>query len=81
MFTYAVMAVLEGFHHSISTRITVMMAVRCNSGEWEWDCVDVALEATGLWLIRKYLRRRQEIITDYVVGRPIYNMCSSVDRM
>ena len=75
------MAVFEGFHHRLSRRISGMVERRGDGGEWEWDPVDTELEVTGLCLMREYVQRWQSAIVEYVVGRPIYELCKGVDRM
>ena len=58
-----------------------MTVRRGNGREWEWVLVDVALEATGLWMMREYVRRRQAKIAEYIAGRPMYKQCTGVDRI
>ena len=43
--------------------------------------MDAALEATGVWLIREYIRRRKATIAEYIAGRPIYKICTVADLM
>ena len=52
-----------------------------NGGEWEWASVDAALEVTWICPIKEYVRRRKEKITYYVAGRPMYELCTSTERM
>ena len=40
-----------------------------------------ALEATGLWTIKEYIRRRQATIAEYITNRPIYELCMGAERM
>ena len=44
---------------------------RGNGGEWKWALAKTALEVTGIWTIREYMRRRQATIAEYDTGRPI----------
>ena len=57
------MKVLKGFHHSIKRWIARVTARKGNRGEWEWSSVDAALEVTGIWTIREYVRRQQAKIS------------------
>ena len=75
------MAVLEVFHHRIAIWITGMTENNGEGREWEWDLVDAALELTGIYLMREYLRRQQAKIAEYVAGRPIYELCTREERM
>ena len=66
------MTVLEGFYHDISRNIEGMTVRTGDNGELEWSSVDTALETTGIWEIRGYVRGRKAKIIKYVAGRPIY---------
>ena len=79
--TDATMTVLEDFHNRIARRIAGMMAQRGDGGEREWALVNVALEVTDIWPIRKYLQRRQAKRAEYVKGRTIYKLCTGPDRI
>ena len=81
VFRYAIVLVLEGFNHRIARRIVGIMERMREGGEWEWDSVEVALEAIGLWLMRYYMQRRKATIAKYVMGRINYNMCTGADKM
>ena len=75
------MTVLEGFHQMIARQIAGMTAWRGDGREWEWALVDVAVEVTGLWPIRDYVRRRSETIAEFFTGRPIYKLYTGAERM
>ena len=70
--TDTMMTVLEGFHHRIARCVLGITARWGNGGEWEWASVDAKLEATGIWLIREYMRRGQATISEYFTWSPIY---------
>ena len=67
----AIMTVLEVFCNSIDIRILGITVRKGYWGEWGCSLVDVALETTGIWPIREYVRRRQATIAEYISGRPI----------
>ena len=69
------------FHHRISRRIAGMTARRGYGREWEWASLEAALEATWIWLMRGYIRRRKATIAEYVIGRPIYKICTGAEKM
>ena len=70
--TDEIMSLLEVFHHSIDRWITGMTVRKGDGGECEWDSVDTALETTGIWPIRDYIRRRKATISEYLVRIQIY---------
>ena len=71
MITDAIIMVLEGFHHRIPRQIAGITEWRGDGSEWKWSLLNAALEVTGLWMIREYVRRWQATISDYITGRPI----------
>ena len=75
------MTVLGGFHHRIARCILGMKAWRDDGGEWKWTLVDAVLEVKGIWAMREYVRRWQVKIAEYDAGRPLYKLCTGVDRM
>ena len=77
----AMMMVLEAFHHSISRQISMMTVRKDFCGESEWASLDAALETTGIWMIREYVRKRKVKIMEFVAGRPIYDICTDAERM
>ena len=54
--------VLEGFHHFLERRITVMTARYKMSREWECPLVYEALETAVIWSIKEYIKRRQDTV-------------------
>ena len=70
----AILKVLEGFHRWEDRRITGMTATRGAVREWEYPPVVAVLEATGLYPIMDYIRRRQATIAVKVACRPIYEL-------
>ena len=68
----AMITLIEVFNHRISIQIVVITASNVYSKEWEFTLVDTSLDITRLLPIKEYVRRRQETITEYVAGRPIY---------
>ena len=56
--TDAMMMVLEGFPHSTARHIAGMTVDKGEGRECECSSVDKALETTGNWMIREYMRRR-----------------------
>ena len=79
--TETMMTALEEFHHIIARRMAGMTPRKGDGDKWEWASVDAALEVTGIWPIKEYMRRRQATITEYVSGRSIYEIFTGSERM
>ena len=77
----AMITLIEVFNHRISIQNVVITASKVYGKEWEFTLVDTSFDITRILPIKEYVRRRQETITEYVVGRPIYEMCTGGDRM
>ena len=60
--TGSMIEVLEGFHHWAARRITGMTVRRTTSGGWKWPLVAEALETSGIWTIKEYIKRRQDTV-------------------
>ena len=73
--------VLTAFHHRAARRITGMTAKRGAGGEWEYPAVEEAMDSAGLHPIGVYMNRNQATIADRVACRPVYAMCTEVERM
>ena len=58
-----------------------MTARKGGGSKWEWGSVDAALEITGIWSIREYVRRHQAKIAEYVSGIPIEELCTGAERI
>ena len=69
--TDVMMTVIEGFRHRIDIQIAGITARKGDGMEWEWALVDAALETTGFWPMREYVRRWQADIAEYIEERPI----------
>ena len=67
----AIITVLEGFNYRIARHIAGMTAKKGDGGEWEWDSAEAALETTGIWKIKEYVRRWTAKINEYVAIIPI----------
>ena len=73
--TPAMMKALEGFHHRAARRIAGMQPYRLVNGDWVTPDKTEALEATGLWPIAEYVRRRHATVAKWVAERPIMELC------
>ena len=73
--------VLKAFHHQAARHITGMTAKRGACGEWEYPAVEEAMDSAGLHPVRVYIKRRQTAIEERVACRPVYALCTEVDRM
>ena len=50
-------------------------------GEWEYPLVEEAMKSSGIHPIELYVKWRQSIIEDRVACRPIYVLCTKLERM
>ena len=58
-----------------------LMDKRNTGEEWEYPLVVEAMEAAGLHPTGVYIGRRQRTIAERVTYRPIYEICTEVERM
>ena len=66
---------LEGFHHWAVRRIAGMGPKRQQYGTWAYTPIGAALEMVWLDEIRVYIARFQNMVAQYIVARPITDLC------
>ena len=76
-----IIKVLEGFHHWVARRMTGLTEKRGAGGEWEHPPVVEAMEAVEINPIGVYIIRSQATISEMVASRPMYELCTEVERM
>ena len=79
--TDVIMMVLEDFQHRVDRRLAGLTEIWGNNDNCEWPPVSTTLKEIGFWLMQEYVRRRQDTISEYIVGRPIFELCTRADRM
>ena len=79
--TEAMLKVLEGFHHQVVLRISWMSAQQVGEEGCRWSLLAEALEATGMWLMKEYIRRWQANIAGYITNFQICELCIGSERM
>ena len=72
---------MERCHHRISRIIAGNTDWRVSDEGWEWPLEEDALDAVGLWPVHEYVRRRQDIIEDYIATSSIYEFCNDSEHM
>ena len=78
--TGEMLKVLTEFHHRASRRITGMTAKRGADGWWEYPAVEEVMESAGIHPIGLYIKRRQKTISESVAFRPVYALCTEVEK-
>ena len=54
--------VLDSFHHQLSRRVMGMMSQSTMGGEGGCPSVAEALETSGIWTIKEYIKQKQDTI-------------------
>ena len=72
--TREMLKVLAALHHRAARRITGLTEKHGAGGEWEYPLVEDAMEATGIHLIRVYIKRIQPTIAERVSCCPVYTL-------
>jgi hypothetical protein len=71
---------LEGFHLQAARRITGKMPCKNPDGMWTYPLTEDVLEAAGLYTITHYVGVRRQTIANFIVNRPIFELCRGVER-
>ena len=68
--------VLAGFHHRVIRQIAGMLPKHdARTDTWSKPPISEAYDAAGVLPIEEYIHVRQMRIAEYVVNRPIYELC------
>ena len=62
MVTGTILKLLEGFHHWAAQRIAGIADWSTEYREWEYHLVADVLDASGIWLIKEYIKIWQDNI-------------------
>ena len=71
---------LDSFQHRVARRITGKQPRRRMDGSWEYPPLAEALREAGFEGIRKSVTRRQNTVAQYIVTRPILDLCEKANR-
>ena len=66
---------LRAFLHGAARRLTVRQARRVKDGEWHYPSLEGAMKEAGLTDIRTSILRRQNTVAQYIVTRPLLDLC------
>ena len=66
---------LDSFQHRVSRRITGRQPRRRRGGIWDYPPLAEAMGGEGFEGIRKYVTRMQNTVAQYILTRPIMNLC------
>ena len=73
--------VLVGFHHSMDRRLTGKQPWKGRDRGWVYSPLDDAVAEAGLQKVESYVSRRQKTVAQYIVNRPIVDLCLAEKRM
>ena len=73
------LAMMEGFHVSAARRMAGMMP-RKRGGVWKYPKSRKVLAAVGLRLVEYYIGVRRATIAWWITHRPIFNLCTEMER-
>ena len=71
---------LEGFHLQAARRITGKMPCKNPDGMWTYPLTEDVLEVAGLYTITHYVGVRRQTIANFIVNRPIFELCRGAER-
>jgi hypothetical protein len=71
---------LEGFHIRAAWRMLGKRPVRKEDRSWTYPCSEDVLQAVGLKLIAHYMGVWGQTIANFIVNRPIYELCAGAVR-
>ena len=80
--TDTAMRVLEGFHVRSAYRMAREHKPRKNNdtGVWRYPSTEEVFAEVGLLTIRQYIEVRRQTIANYIVHRPIFDLCLGEER-
>ena len=59
---------------------TVNKPVKNDDGSWTYPSAKDVLEEVGLYTMKEYIEVRRQTITNYIVNRPIFALCTEAER-
>ncbi len=74
------MKCLEGFHIRAEWRMSSKRPERNKDGSWTYPCLEDVLKAVGLKSIAHYVDVQRQTIANYIVNRPIHELCTGAVR-
>ena len=75
------MKCLEGFHIRAAWRMSGKRPVRKEDRSWRYPHLEDVLQAVGLKPTAHYVGVRQQIVANFIVNQPIYELCAGAVRM
>ena len=71
---------LEGFHIRAAWRMSGFWPEKKPDGSWTYPCLADVLEACGLYTIAHYMDVRRQTVANFIVNRPIFELCTGAVR-
>ena len=72
---------LGGVQHRVARRITGRQPKRQVGGSWEYPPLEAAMQEAGFEEMGEYVLKRQNTVAQYIVTRPILDLCEETVRM
>ena len=72
--------VLGGFHHRVACRLTRWQHCIGRDGKWVYILLEEAMEEERLQKVDTYVSRGQNTVTQFIVTRPIMDLCLAAER-
>ena len=71
---------LEGFHIRKGRQMSGLRPEKKPNGSWTYPCSEDVLQAAGLEMISHYMDVRWQTVANFIVNRPIFELCAGVVR-
>ena len=71
---------LEGFHIRAAWRMSGLQPEKKPNGSWSYPRSKDVLDAAGLHTIAHYMDVRRQTVIDFIVNRPIWELCAGAVR-
>ena len=72
--------ILGGFHHRVSHRLTGRKPHQGRDNVWLYPLPEDAMVEAGLQDVETYTSRCHNTVTQFIVTRPIMNLCLAAER-
>ena len=71
---------MQGFHIRAAWRMTGLRPEKNPDGSWSYPRSEDVLDAAGLHTIAHYMDVRRQTVANFIVNRPIWELCAGAVR-
>ena len=71
---------LGGFQSQMVRQLTVQLLRRTPYGKWIYTSAATAREEEGILMMEEYIRRRQNMLAQYIYTRSLLDLCEGLER-